>query len=102
MCGNEQYVCKDGAFRLNTIGNNGVARLYLEKQYISVRLADLQYLREMFHVVQNQLNVYTLCLPDVLSFVTVALTSANYLEPATYASRHIMFPHHFEELKTLL
>ena len=92
MCGNEHYVYYDGAFRLNTIGSNRVARLYLEKQYISLRLADLQYLREMFHVVQNQLNVYTLCLPDVL-YVTVA--------PAPNASRHIMYSHLFEELKTL-
>ena len=51
MLGNEQYVCKDGAIRLNTVGTNDVSRLYLEKQYISLRLADLQYLREMFHVV---------------------------------------------------
>ena len=82
MCGNEQYVCKNGAFRLNTFGTNGVARLYLEKQYISLRFADLQYLREMCHVVQNQLNVYIVCLPEVLSYGSVALTSANYVEPA--------------------
>jgi len=102
MCGNEQYVCKDGAFRLNTIGTNEVARLYLEKQYISLRLADLRYLREMFHVVQNQLNVYTLCLHDVLSYVTVALTSPNYVELTHNSSKHIMYSHLFEELKTLL
>jgi len=102
MCGNEQYVCKDCAFRLNTIGTNEVVRLYLEKQYISLRLADLQYLREMFHVVQNQLKVYSLCLPDVLSYVTVALTSPNYVEPAPNSSKHIMYSHLFEELKTLL
>jgi len=29
-------VCKDGAFRLNTIGTNEAARLYLEKQNISL------------------------------------------------------------------
>jgi len=102
MCGNEQYVCKDGSFRLNTVGTNGVNRLYLEKRYISLRLDDLQYLREIFHVVQNQLNVYNLCLPDVLSNVSVVLTSANYVEPAPNASRHILFPHLYEELKTLL
>jgi len=101
ICGNEQYVCKVGAFILNTFGTKGFARLYLEKQYSSLRVADLQYLREMFHVVQNQLNVYTLCLPDVLSYVTAALTSANYVQPALNASRHILFPHLYEELKTL-
>ena len=30
MRGNEQYVCKDGAFRLNTIRTNEVAILFLE------------------------------------------------------------------------
>ena len=102
MCVNEQYVCKDGAYKLNTLGTNEVVRLYLEKQYISLRLADLQDLREMFHVVQNQLNVYTLYLQDVLSYVTVALTSPNYVEPAPNSSKHIMYSHLFEELKTLL
>ena len=95
MCGKEQYVCKDGAYRLNTIGTNEAASLYLEKQYSSLRLADLQYLREMFHVVQNQLKVYPICLPDVLSYVTVALTSPNYVEPAPNSSKHIMYSHLF-------
>lgn len=44
ICGNEQYVCKDGDIRLNTIWNYRVARLYVEKQYINLRLDDLQYL----------------------------------------------------------
>jgi len=65
ICGNEQWVCKNVDFRLNTIGTNGVARFCLQKQYIGLRLADLQYLLEMFHVVQNQLNVYTLYLTDI-------------------------------------
>jgi len=43
MCSTEQYVCKDGDFRLNTVGTSGVARLYLDKQYINLKLADLQY-----------------------------------------------------------
>jgi len=28
-CGDEQYSCKDGAFRLNTTGSYGVARVYM-------------------------------------------------------------------------
>ena len=65
-CGIEQYGCKDGDFRLNTTGIISVARLYLDKQYVSLRRVDLQYLLKMFHVVQNQLN-------HVLSYVTVSL-----------------------------
>jgi len=79
MCGNEQYGCTEGDFRLNKTGSYRIAIFYLDKQYISRRLVDLQYLSRMFHVVQNQLNIYTLSFPDVLAYVTVALTSINYV-----------------------
>jgi hypothetical protein len=35
MCGNEHYSCVDGAFRLHTTGSYRIARLALDKQYIS-------------------------------------------------------------------
>jgi len=74
ICGKEQYGCKDGDFRMNTTGIYRVARLYLDKQYISLKLFDLQYLSRIFHVVQTHLNAYTLALPDVLPYVTAAKT----------------------------
>jgi len=76
--------------------------LYLGKQYIGLRLGDLQYLSRMFHVLQNQLKVYTLSLSDVLTYVTTALTSVNYVEPAPNASKHIVYSQLFDELKTAL
>jgi len=86
MCGNEQYGCKECDFRLNTTRSYTIARLYLGKQYIGLRHGDLQYLSRMFHVLQNQLKVYTLSLSDVLTYVTVALTrlimSNRLLTPA--------------------
>ena len=94
MCGNEQYGCKDVDFRLNTTGIIGVTGLYLDKQYISLRSVAWQYPLKMFHVVQNQLN-------HVLSYVTVALTSSTHVEPTHSASKHIVHPQLFEELKTL-
>jgi len=100
MCGNVQYVCREGDFRLNTTGSYRIARLSLGKQYIGLRLGDLLYLSRMFHVLQNQLKVYTLSLSDVLTYVTVALTSVNYVEPATNASKHIVYSQLFDELKT--
>ena len=102
MSGNELYGCKEGDFKLNTMGSYRIARLYLDKQYIGLRIGDLQYLSRIFHVLQNQLKVYTLPLPDVLAFVTVALTSDNYVEPAPNASEHIVYSQHFDELKTTL
>jgi len=92
MCGNEQYGCKEGDFRLNTTKSYRIERLYLGKQYIGLRLRDLQYLSRMLHVLQNQLKVYTLSLSDVLTYVTVALTSVNCVELAPNASKaHSVF-----------
>jgi len=97
MCGFKQYVCKEGNFRLNTTGSYRGGRLYLDKQYISLRLVDLQYLSRMFHVIQIQLNAYILSLPDVVAYTTTVYTSVNFI-----ASKHILYPQLFEELKTIL
>ena len=102
MCDNEQYGCKEGDFRLNTTRSYRIARLYLGKQYIRLRLGDLQYLSRMFHVLRNQLKVYTLSLSDVLTYVTIALTSVNYVEPAPNPSKHIAYSQLFDGLKTAL
>ena len=102
MCGNELYGWKEGDFRLNTTRSYKIGGLYLDKQYINFRLIDLQYLSKMFHAVQNQLNAYTLSLPDVFSYVTVAITSTNYVEPAPNASKDIVYSQLFDELKTIL
>jgi hypothetical protein len=56
----------------------------------------------MFHVVQNQLDSYTNALPDVMSYVTAALSSSAYIEPSPTASKHIVYPQLYEELKTIL
>ena len=47
MWGGEHYSCKDDTFHLNMIGRYRVARMYLDKQYISFKLTGLQYLKNM-------------------------------------------------------
>lgn len=42
----------------------------------------------MFNVVQQQLRDYILAMTDVL-YVTSALTSVTYVEPALKANKHI-------------
>jgi hypothetical protein len=74
----------------------------LNKKYINLKLAELQHLSRMFHVVQNQLDAYTNAMPDVLSYVTAALSSSTYMEPAPTDSKHVVYPHLYEELKTVL
>ena len=56
----------------------------------------------MFHVIQNQLNAYTLSVPDVVAYTTTAYNSVNFTEPPPNASKHILYPQLFEELKTIL
>ena len=102
MCGGEDYGHSDCDFRLNITGSWRVARMTVDKQYISLKLVELQHLSRMFYVVQNQLDAYTNAMPDVLSYVTAALSSTAYIEPAPNASKHIVYPQLYEELKTVL
>ena len=102
MCDDEQFACSDGIFRLTTTGSYRKARLYKDKHYITLNFQDLRYLNNMFHVVYNQLSSYIEALPDLMTYVISALSSATYVEPASTASRHILYPQLFEELKTIL
>jgi len=91
-----------GKFRLNTTGSCWGARLYLDKQYNSIRLVDLQYLSRIFHVIQNQFNAYTLSLPDVVAYTTTKYIWINFIETPPNASKHILYAQLFEDLKTIL
>jgi hypothetical protein len=102
MCRGENYEYRDEDIRLNTTPGWLVAKMTLNKKYISLRLVELQHLSRMFHVVQNQLDAYTNALPDVLSYVTAALSSSADIEPAPTASKHIVYPQLYEELKMVL
>ena len=102
MCGDAQFGWSDGAFRLNTTGSYRVARLYIEKQYITLKFEEFRYLLNMFSVIQNQMNSYITALPDVMTYVIGALSSSTYIEPSLTASKLILYPQFFEELKTIM
>jgi hypothetical protein len=69
------------------------ARLYVESQFISITLQDIDYLSRMFRVVQQQLRDYIVALQDVLPYVTATLTSVTYLDSAPDANKNMNFPH---------
>ena len=102
MCANKPYVHEDGNFRLTATKAEGIARMYLHDEYISLTLAELRHLSAMFHVVQKQLDAYNNAMADVLTYATAALSSTAYVEPAPSASRHVAYPQLFQELKTIL
>ena len=89
MCQNEHYQCRsdDKVFRMNTIGSYSVARVNLDKHFLSFELHELRDLLYIFYMVRNQLLMYTEALSDVQSYVNVAMTSDNCVEPTPTASR---------------
>jgi len=102
ICGDEQYSCVYGEFRLQTTGTYHVARVYLGKKYISLHLTELRYMMYMFHVVHNQQILYLRALSDVITYARAAQNSTVYVEPATSASKYILYPQFYEELKTIM
>ena len=90
--------CKSGAFRLDVTHSGRTARLYVDSQFISLTLQDIEYLSRMFNIVQQQLRDYIVALQDVLPFVTNTLTSVTYVEPSPDASKNVVFPHLYDEL----
>jgi hypothetical protein len=67
-------------------------RLYVESQFISPTLLDIDHLSRMFSIVQQQLRDYIVQLQDVLPHVTATLTSVNYVNPAPDASKNKFYP----------
>ena len=90
--------CESGAFRLDVTRSGRTARLYVDSQFISLTLQDIEYLSRIFNIVQQQLRDYIVALQDVFPFVTNTLTSVTYVELSPDASKNLDFPHLYEEL----
>ena len=56
----------------------------------------------MFHVVHNQQIIYLRALSDVITYARAAQQSTVYVEPAASASKSILYPPLYEELKTIM
>jgi hypothetical protein len=74
MCDNDYYICKseDASFRMNTTSSYGVARVFVNKNSISLKLSELRYLLNIFYIVQNQLTLYSQVMHDVMSYAESA------------------------------
>ena len=71
--------------------------MYLGIDYICLASLDLHNRARIFHVVQQQLRDYILAMPELLSYLTMSLTSVVYVEPMSNTSTHL-----YEELVTFL
>jgi hypothetical protein len=56
----------------------------------------------MFLLIHNQQILYTRALADVMTYTAAALSSTEYIGPATSANKDFQYPQLFEELKTIM
>jgi len=96
------FKCESGNIRLHTPRRHGSARLFVGTDYISLTQPDMHYLVRVFPIMQQQLRVYLITMPVVLSYVTSSLVSPTYVEPPPTASTFINYHRLYEELVTFV
>ena len=79
-----------------------LTRLYVGSDYICLTSLDLHYLAQMFNIVHQQMRDYVFALSDLLSYVTMSLTSVVYVAPMPNVSAHINYPHIYEEFASFV
>ena len=80
----------DKVFRMNTTGSYRVARVTLDKHWLSFKIHELRNLLYTFYMIRNQLRLYIEALSDVQSYVKVTMASDNYVEPSPTAHKSII------------
>ena len=102
MCRGEHYTCKDDLLHLQSAGTCRTARIYPDKQFVSFKFADLRYMMNMLHIVQDHQTKYILAQNDVMAYAVAALGSIEFVELPPTATNLILYDQLFDELKTLL
>jgi len=99
MCRNEQYAwcSEDGDFKIHITRAYRTARFAYAKHWISLKLPELRSLKYIFHMIVNQLNMFTEGLCDVHAYVHSAMASCDFIEPVT--SKSIIYRQLFDDLK---
>jgi hypothetical protein len=96
----ERYACKDGVFGVSYSGVNlDVARMYLDKRYIVLKLANVRYLMNMLYLVQALVIKYTQTRDDVMSYVASARWRTEFIQPRPSSTADIPYDRQFEEVK---
>jgi hypothetical protein len=98
----EHYSCVDGDFKLVTAGSYRTAKLPLGKQSLFLHYNELRYMSQIFHVVHNQQLLYVRALAALMTYAAAALSSTEYVQPATSANNSILYPQLFGERKTIM
>jgi len=99
---NEHFSTKDGDFKMNTTGSYRIARVYLDKQFLSFTYEELPNLAYIMYMIQNQMTFYTVAMTDVIAYVDTPPDSVTFAEPPSTANKSIDYYQLFEEIKSVL
>jgi hypothetical protein len=78
---NDHFSTIDGNFKMNTTGSYRIARVYLEKQFLSFTYEELCNLAYIIYVIQNQMTFYTAAMTDVITYIDTAHDSLLWSLP---------------------
>jgi len=99
---NEHFSTKNGDFKMNITGSYRIARLYLDKQFLSYTYQELRNLAYIMYMIQNQLTFYTAAMNDVIAYIDTAHDSVTFVDPQSTANKSINYYQLFEEMKSVL
>ena len=99
---NEHFSTKDGDVQMNTTGSYRIARLYLDKQFLSFTYEELRNLAYMMYMIENQMTFYTAAVTDVIAYIDEAHDSVTFVDPPIIAHKSINYYQLFEEIKSVL
>ena len=74
---NEQFSTKDGDFKMNTTGSYRIARVYIDKQFLSFMYEELRNLAYIMYMIENQMTFYTAAVTDVIAYIDTAHDSVT-------------------------
>jgi len=87
---------------MNTTGTYRLARVYLDKHYLSYTYEELRNLAYILYMIQNQMTYYIAAMTDEMAYIDTAHDSVTFVEPPSTADKSINYYLLFEEIISVL
>ena len=75
---------------MNTTGSYRIARVYLNKQFLSFAYEELRNLAYIMYMIQNQMTFYIAAMTDVIAYIDTAHDSVTFVAPSSTANKSII------------
>jgi len=76
---------------MNTTGSYRIARVYLDKQFLSFTYEELRILAYIMYMIQNQMTFYTAAMTGVIAYIDIAHDFVTFVEPPSTANKSINY-----------